>query len=154
MSLIEFAWVDVAERLPPYNQIVVCTDGERRWIDVRMTVAPELEFAGCRATHWYPVPDVGITTSLPVSVPALRDEILSIASTWKGANGGIYTIHGMALEIAQALASRFLAEPIFRRCAMIAELYGVGREKGNYDGRDIAVRIQADAADFLTGKRG
>lgn len=38
---------------------------------------------------------------------------------------------------------------IFERCAKIAEIYGIGRERASYGGSDIAVRIRADAADFL-----
>jgi hypothetical protein len=37
---------------------------------------------------------------------------------------------------------------VFERCAIIAETFGVGREKSDYSGDDIAVRIRAAAVDY------
>jgi hypothetical protein len=37
---------------------------------------------------------------------------------------------------------------IFERCARIAEVFGVGRERASYGGSDIATRIRADAIDY------
>lgn len=156
LATVEFAWIAIVDRLPPYNQIVVCTDQDwkHRWLDARMVCAPDLKFMDRTATHWYPVPDLGITEALRLDVAGLRDEILSRAAPWKGTNGGIFTVNAMALELAQALAPYLRGRAIYERCARIAELYGVGREKADYDGRDIAIRIRADAADFLARSRG
>ena len=41
------------------------------------------------------------------------------------------------------------AKAIFERCAKMSEIFGVGRERASYGGSDIAVRIRADAVDFL-----
>lgn len=44
------------------------------------------------------------------------------------------------------------AKDIFERCAKIAEVFGVGRERASYGGSDIATRIRADAVDYLAAR--
>jgi hypothetical protein len=150
MSIVEFAWVDLKDRLPPYDATVVCTDDSTAcWLDRRMVGFEAMTWQGHTATHWYPVPDMGVLSSLPNDIDGLRAKILATASAWKGADGAVHTLNAMALELAQALAPHLLAGPIFERAALIAEVFDVGREHETVTGREIAVRIRADAIDFL-----
>lgn len=52
-------WRTTSKALPDFGDLVVCTDGEARWLDTRHKYAPDLKFwtSGKEhiATHWHPV---------------------------------------------------------------------------------------------------
>lgn len=48
-------WQDIATTIPELNQIVVCTDGKHRWLDMRMAACPDMRWNGNTPTHWHPL---------------------------------------------------------------------------------------------------
>jgi len=51
-------WISVRDELPAMNDTVVCTDGRRRWLDMRMPGLENLIWQGHLATHWHPLADL------------------------------------------------------------------------------------------------
>lgn len=54
-------WIDLKQEIPALDDVVVCTDGNARWLDKRMDGFEEaemLKWDGHTATHWHPITDL------------------------------------------------------------------------------------------------
>jgi hypothetical protein len=51
-------WRDISKEIPAIDDVVVCTDGERRWLDKRTKYQPDMKWDGHTPTHWHPIADV------------------------------------------------------------------------------------------------
>lgn len=64
-------WIEIAKELPEFEDVVVCTDGEARWLDKRMKYFQEMRWNGHTPTHWHPIADL---PRLPVPVGGSRND--------------------------------------------------------------------------------
>lgn len=51
-------WHDITKSLPDFNQVVVCTDGKHRWLDMRFAPRPDMKWQGHAPTHWHPILEI------------------------------------------------------------------------------------------------
>lgn len=48
-------WRELAKELPDLEDVVVCTDGTARWLDMRTEHFPDMKWTGHTPTHWHPL---------------------------------------------------------------------------------------------------
>jgi len=58
-------WRKISEEKPPMNEVIVCTDGTHRWLDIRMTGMERLEWWSNQASHWHPIAALPIIVTTP-----------------------------------------------------------------------------------------
>lgn len=53
-------WIELKKEIPALDDVIVCTDGKARWLDMRMSGFEEMEMKwdGHTATHWHPIADL------------------------------------------------------------------------------------------------
>jgi hypothetical protein len=57
-------WRDLSKDVPWFGEVVVATDGEARWLDMRTPHSFDMKWQGHTATHWHSIAD------LPTAVPS------------------------------------------------------------------------------------
>ena len=64
-AAIGLGWRDLLKDVPIAGEVVVATDGEARWLDMRTPYSFDMKWQGHTATHWHSIADLPSVVGSP-----------------------------------------------------------------------------------------